>query len=365
MRICHGFDGFFHYRRGGAERWWYEIGKVLQERGHEIYLTSRYHGEDQPAEETVEGLNVVSYGAPADATGTMAGVKNRLSYAKALADIDADVYVNTCYTHLTGITALVAKMKGRPFVYAATNDHEYSSEWRNALPLNRKLSGWTGMRLADRYIAYSQETYDAALETFPGPEERFDWFYHGHPKQDVDLDEKEKKVVWMASFKDWKRPDLFLEIADQVEAEDWEFCLIGYGPDEKEEWVQSMCDDIDNARFLGPTENDWEWFKKASLFVNTSEEGEAGFANTFIQSWICGTPVVSQHSDQDNLIRDNDIGYRSSDIDELADWIEEVINDPDRLRELQENALEFGDRFDVEKTADRYEAIFEELVDGQ
>lgn len=364
LRICFTYDAFFTYRQGGVERWFYEIGRRLAERGHEVYHTSRYRSPGQPDEEEIDGIHVVSYG---DRGGEGSPLTRRRDFWSTVRDIDADVYLNSTYTHLTGLTALASRLQGAPFIYVAANDHEVDSDWRRSeLSLNRRVLGRLGMRLADRYVAYTDSMREEARHAFGGPADKYVRIYPGHEPPDVDIDEKEDIVFWIANFnRDWKRPHRFLDIAEAVDTDGWRFCLGGFGDEATEDELRERCEQLPNAEFVGRIADDWSWYRRASLLVNTSDRGKEGFPNTFMQALMAGTPVVSRHCDPDSIITDNDLGFVSDDIAGMADWIGEVLADDERLADLQRRARAFGkDQFDIERTVDRYEALFDELQAG-
>ncbi|MFB6180431.1 MAG: glycosyltransferase family 4 protein [Candidatus Nanohalobium sp.] len=359
MKICYTFNAAYKYSNGGAETWGREFGRELASRGHEVVLSTRYFEEDQPEVQEEEGVKIISYGPrPSEDWNPL---QIRKDFMQKIWRENADVYWNACYTHLTGLTALVAKARRSKFIYSAANNHEVDPEWRKKLSLNRRISGQIGMRLADKHVSYSRKMHEKAKKQFPGPDEKFEWFYHGHPVPEVDLEEdKEKIVLWLASFeREWKKPELFLDIAEKVEAEDWRFCLAGTGPEEKMEKLRERASEIENAEILGFVEDDTEWYRKASIFVSTSDKNKEGFPNAFIQSVVAGTPVASRHNNPDNLLTEKGLGTQNSGTDELAEWIQQKINNDSELKALQKKVRKFGEeKFDIKNAVDSYQNIF-------
>jgi glycosyltransferase involved in cell wall biosynthesis len=363
LKICYTFDAAYKYRNGGAETWGREFGRELASRGHEVTLTTRYFEQDQPEIQEENGVKILSYGPKPSNEDAWNPLQVRKDFIQKIWGQDADVYWNACYTHLTGLTGAVAKAKGSKFIYSAANNHEANPEWRRKLSINRRISGNIGMRLADKHVSYSEKMHERAKNQFPGPDQKFEWFYHGHPVPSVDLEkDKEKIVLWLASYnREWKNPEQFLDIAEKVDAEDWRFCLAGTGSEQKMNKLRQRASEIENAEILGFVEDDMEWYKKASIFVNTSDRNKEGFPNSFIQSIISGTPVASKHNNPDNLLTEEGLGTQKSDVGHLADWIQQKVNHPSNLKKLQKKAASYGrDKFDIIKTADRYEEIFHE-----
>jgi len=103
-----------------------------------------------------------------------------------------------------------------------------------------------------------------------------------------------------------------------------------------------------------------EWYKRAGLFVNTSTA--EGFPNSYIQSWVCGTPVAALNVDPDGLIADHDAGVSPTTFDSLVERVEALLTDDERRREVSHNASELGAQFDIRRTADEYLRTYEEVL---
>lgn len=362
MRVCIAVNNYPEYKPGGGERWMRQLGKELVSRGHEVFFTTRFFSEEQPSHATRDGINVISYGPPVNESWN--GLKTRLDFARTLYAIDADVYLNIAWSHLTGIAAFVSKIRRSPFIYTTAADHEFGSEWVNSRPFNRRWTGLLGVRTADAVVCYSDEMQSIVADKTKVPQRKTRTIYHGHPVPEIDFSEKEKRIIWMARFKDWKRPGKFLELADETNLEDWEFDLIGFGNPEREQELEAACESRGNLNYIGRVESgaDWGWFRRASLFVNTSREGWGGFSNTFVQSWLSGTPVISRYQDPDNLIEEKNLGLRESDMATAAQWIEETVHSGE-LQKLQRHVRDFAEEnFSVSETADAYEELFSQLV---
>src|SRR5690606_29796088 len=82
---------------------------------------------------------------------------------------------------------------------------------------------------------------------------------------------------------------------------------------------------LNNVKSYGQMENSIinQELKSALLLVNTSKS--EGFSNTFIQSWMSGTPVVSLNSDPNNFISKYGLGkYCGGDFEELKKAVLEI-----------------------------------------
>lgn len=117
-------------------------------------------------------------------------------------------------------------------------------------------------------------------------------------------------VYWIANFKEWKRPELFVEIAERlVQQPEIKFVMIGRP--KKSKWGDELLARIarcSNLSYLGELslEEVNAHLERANVFVNTSTF--EGFPNTFIQSWLKEVPVISLGVDPDGCLTDFGLG---------------------------------------------------------
>ena len=341
MKICFCSYSIPKYKVGGAERQMFNMAKELVERGHEVHMTTKKFSDEQPWDEEVEGVKVHAFTDESK-------FKIVSSYLKALNRADADIYHNRVATSITGLTALFAKLKRRKFVYTMAHEKEFSEEFiDDKLSVYRKYSYLFGIRNAERVVTLSKDMKKGLKEKIGIDSEVI---YSGYRERDPpEWEEKEDLVVWIGRFVEWKRPEKFLELADKVEDDRWRFALIGFGDEEYEKELKDKAEDIDNLDYVGEIEpgDDWEWYRKAKLVVNTSTK--EGFPNTFIQSWMMGTPVASLEVDPDGFIEKNDLGVKGK-IKEIRD---EIVDN--KLKSKGEKARKvFEDRFRIEETVEKH-----------
>ena len=124
----------------------------------------------------------------------------------------------------------------------------------------------------------------------------------------------ELTVVWIAGIKPWKRPEVFLSLADSMrDLPAVRFVMVGaegVGRGEKP-WVEALMRRIrstPNLRYLGGRSQSEvnELLARSHVFVNTSRH--EGFPNTFIQAWMRDVAVVSLHVDPDRQLEEQRVG---------------------------------------------------------
>lgn len=146
-------------------------------------------------------------------------------------------------------------------------------------------------------------------------------------------DIKKENVLWLANFRDLKRPKLFLELAKKFQHH--KFIMAGAPHTERSlyDYCKEEGEKLQNFKFLGPipfmkTEF---LFQKAKIFVLTSEF--EGFPNTFLQAWAAGTPVIST-VDPSGVIEKYNLGFACSSPEDQEEKLREFLNgDPRRFDE--------------------------------
>ncbi len=106
-------------------------------------------------------------------------------------------------------------------------------------------------------------------------------------------------VVWIANLKPWKRPEVFVRLAQSFsDRKDTRFIMVGApaAASGKGGWQASLMRSIEatpNLTYLGHMSHAEvnELLARAHIFVNTSTQ--EGFPNTFIQAWLRDVVVVS------------------------------------------------------------------------
>jgi glycosyltransferase involved in cell wall biosynthesis len=156
-----------------------------------------------------------------------------------------------------------------------------------------------------------------------------------------------------------KRPELFIELARRLPDE--QFIIIMPGSNKVSSNAYDECRNLLNIRFIDyvPFWDMQKYFEEAKLFVNTSEF--EGFPNTFIQSCLAKTPILSFRVDPDKFLTKNRIGFCCNDsIDAAEAFIREL--DGEKIAYYGENGFSYvSDNHDLEKAAAKYEELFNKL----
>lgn len=166
-------------------------------------------------------------------------------------------------------------------------------------------------------------------------------------------------VLWLASMKEWKRPELFVDLAEACMDLRASFRIVGRPSNQQlANRIHRRVADLENMEYPGgcsiPESN--EYIGAASIFVNTSQE--EGFPNTFIQSWFRETPVVSLTVDPESALSDHEIGFLSGDFESLTEDVRTLITNPQLRDEMGANAYHYAKKnHDIRVVVDRLETV--------
>lgn len=262
--ICFCVSAHPKYALGGAETQVNLMGCELLKHGWDVHMTTRRFSRTQPLDEEIGGIQVHAYDWP-----------NLHSLSSALARANTFIYHQRAAGFLTFLAGSFAKKYHRNFVFTAAHQWDCTRHWLNP----RFQLYMRGLSKANRIINLTKYMRELMLKNL-----HFDStvIYSGHKLKKPT--KGEKIVLWVGRDVSWKRPELFVRLAEQLRDTGWRFVMIGANSDSKA------------VEALGPLSfvETEKWFGRASIFANTAAVG--GLANTYVQSWLRGIPVVSMYN---------------------------------------------------------------------
>lgn len=281
---------------------------------------------------------------------------------RALKAADADVYFQSCAGLMTGMLAKFVAKRNRKMIFRVAHDTDcIPGEELVNLERDRKIYQY-GLRRADLISAQSATQARLLEENYGLQSVEVDM--SAEIPDDPDDAGRDIDVLWVNNFRDFKRPDLLLEIARQMP--ETSFTMIG-GKMQNEE---SLYDDterqaleLDNVDFVGgvPYSEVNAYFERAKLFLNTSDS--EGFPNSFLQAWVRRVPVIS-YFDPDKLIAGKGIGIS---VDTQNDFVAAIsslmADDAARLEAGQRSRQFVVDRYSPDAIAAQYEKLIEQEFD--
>lgn len=292
-------------------------------------------------------------------------------FARALDSVSPDLVLQLGRKQFTWYAARYCSLRGIPFLFSAASDIDcrpfrefprYFGEFplkkltnparlARAFVMDRRTLG--AMKSADLVMAQT-ETQRRRLKRLCRKEVAiFQNLHHVPPVEHIVKDEP-PTVLWLASMKPVKRPQLFLEVCRGLRNRGVRVVMAGRMNNERfrgqiDELVQSGdLEYIEHVTF----EQSNELLARASVFVLTSRH--EGLPNTLIQAWLRRTPTVSLGVDPDGMITSNNIGVHTTRVGETVDAILGLLADNERYNRVANAARTFAiERFGMDSQVQR------------
>lgn len=350
---------------GGAEVQQAFLSRGLRDLGFRITVVTNV--PDVNIEFDLDGLRIVPILRHGKEIPVIRNVHPRLtSVWVSLRKAKADIYYQRCAGPNTFVTGLFSKYKKCKFVYSGASDPDFDRDqlWRK-FPgrggwRDRKLYEY-GLRLADGIVAQHRGQVQACRNWYRRDAVEIPNCYA--PPATARSDST-GVVLWVATVKSLKRPELFLELARRLPK--LRFRMVGGpGPGAEAEVfskIEKAAATLPNVEFVGfvPFVDVEAHFDAARVFVNTSDY--EGFPNTFLQSWARGVPTVSFF---DCGAREGGcpVGYIANDIDDMANTIDLLSEDDGLWAQEGHRAKQYFEaNHSVDIAVKKYMQLFDQVL---
>jgi len=342
---------------GGAEVEQVHLGRELVTKGYDVCFVTYRHGQNQI--ENVEGIKVIKT-YDREKAAQISVLLKYMSIWSSLKKANTDIYFHEAGS--TGVLPLFCFLNRKKFVYRIPSDAAVLSKPLSGnYSLSRKIVDALEIKRADIVVAQSNFQKRILKERF-GVESVV--IKNGLMIPRVNCEKQSPPtVLWVASISSVKRPHLFVELAKSIPHARFE--MVGgkaKGEPQLYDQISVAAQKLSNLRFHGfiPYHKVNEYFKRASIFVNTSRI--EGFPNTFIQAWMHYTPVVSLSVDPDKIIQNEKLGFRSGTFKQLVSDVTTLLKDKKLRKTMGENARKYVEReHDIRKAVKKYIVIFKEI----
>src|SRR4030042_180104 len=216
---------------------------------------------------------------------------------KALRTADAQIYVRKFPSAVTTEVALFCKRYGRKFVYRTASAEDCDGTFIKENFFRGKGYIWS-LRHADAVIAQNETDAENLAETVGVSAQAIK-----NPRQLSPLVQKERNIIlWVGRSDRVKRPELFLELAEQMPRHQFTMICQKAINDQESASLTARAQQITNLEFIPrvPFRKIREYFQRAKMLVNTSDY--EGFPNTFIQAGKWATPILSLNVTPDGFL---------------------------------------------------------------
>ena len=180
---------------------------------------------------------------------------------------------------------------------------------------------------------------------------------------------KAKRVIAVGRYVYQKGFDLLLQAWAKIEKlfPDWELAIYGMGDRSSyENLAQQLGINMNRCHLNGSTQNIRKEYLESSLFVFSSRF--EGFGMVLIEAMACGLPVVSFDcpcGPKDIVSHDEDgLLVPSGDIDKLANAMSQLMDSYELRHQMAKNAICNVRRFQIDEIADRWQLLFEDVLNS-
>lgn len=332
------------------------LAKAFRDSGYDVSMIVKDHG--QPQGEIIDGIQVWKTFKEHEGLPVLRFFYPRLtSIITALKKADADIYYQSCASSITGIVARFCKKNNRKFIFRLAHDSDCIPGkqiirfWRD-----RKLYEY-GLRRTTLIAAQGFKQVDLLKKHYQIDSIPVNMTVELPDNSDDVV--KDIDVLWVNNYRDFKRPELVLELAKLLP--EYNITMIGGslpGHEALFDNINKQSVNIDNLNVIGPIpyHDVNRFFLRAKVFINTSEW--EGFPNSFLQAWIRGVPVVS-FFDPDDLIVNQSMGLVPKDVNDMASNIKHILSDNAVRAKIAETAKKYViEKYAPISIAKYYESLF-------
>ena len=180
-------------------------------------------------------------------------------------------------------------------------------------------------------------------------------------------DYKNKKIISVGRLDYQKGYDILISVWNKISKKYPDWSLEVYGEGVEREKLQNKINELNlNSSFLlkGAVKNIYEKYLESSIYIMSSRY--EGMPMVLLEAMSFGLPVISFDCPcgPKDIIKDNEDGFiiKFGNIEQMAEKIEELINDEEKRKLFGINAKKNIQRFSEEKIMNQWKELFEKLV---
>jgi glycosyltransferase involved in cell wall biosynthesis len=318
---------------GGAEYQMECLLRVLLEmRRHDVY----YLAHRVPLDSEPDGYRVVKIGR-GNQVARFGYWMEAVPLYRALRKIRPDVIYQRVACGYTGVAAYYARNNRARLIWHVAHDTDVMPEGnlfygRNVVQrvIEKRFIEY-GIRHAHNIVVQTERQAGYLKQYYGRKADAVVRNFHPEPREIIDK-HGPLSVVWVANLKPWKRPEVFVRLAERLsDLVDVRFIMVGADAGGPAAWRSTLLQDIaraPNIEYVGAKTQDEvnQLLARAHVFVNTSVE--EGYPNTFIQAWMREVPVVSLSVNPDDVLNQHAVGIHAGSEQRLEEAVRLLLADP-------------------------------------
>lgn len=349
---------------GGAEYQTYLISLGLADAGHTVTFLATATGRVEKFHD--RGISVI----------TLRGYEGRSwrRHRREIGEILDELRPEVCYIRRfeeIGFAAAECKIRGIPYVSISCHAMETSPfllgySLKHALAYLKTLhsvihfKSFVAIRGSAIHLCNLKSLEEKTNRWIPWKEMATIYNSSPSPASDFRHAHTRQRVLWVNNLKPWKRPEIFIKLSREFP--EYEFVMIGRMAEGRfGRYIRTLLSNAPgNFRYLGaqPIVEVNKWICQSDLLLYTSLPVE-GFANSFLQAWLRGTPTVSLTFALDGIPERENIGRCARSYDELIGHVSELMSDHELRNEMGRRAMIYAtSQHSVANMISAYEALF-------
>ncbi|MEZ4826788.1 MAG: glycosyltransferase family 4 protein [Bacteroidia bacterium] len=359
MKICFVLPHFHLEYTGGAETQCYYLARELAARNWEVHYLRE---SKKKKAELMDGIWV----HPIPPRKSYLKWMNFLAIRRKMKEIRADYWYTRANISYLFWLNLFSRSTGGKVVWAFSRDSQLTPGGeleRHGSPFIQafhRINEWLFFRTLPQIdlILSQTQNQEALLEKNLGL--RGKQIYNAHPVPAHDrLTPRSDTILWIGRMQDFKHPERFAALADNLKGKGLSFEMIGgLGNDPLSLLIKQKAQENAEIVLHGKVlpEEVHKKLNGAKFLVNTSDY--EGFSNTFIEAWQRGVPVISYFVDPDEMIATHQLGLVSNDPEEIERWIETLLADHGRWQAISDRCKAFAKaNFEIGAAVDTLETV--------
>jgi len=343
---------------GGAEAQLMTLGKALSQQAHEVHFIVDEFGQSDLEE--IDGIMLHKVPLRYMGGSNIHLPVDWFRFTRKLASINADMHLMKVPRNILFPLAVYARIRGKKVAYVGQRDVDATQEGA------RSVDGvpayyfyrW-GLFLVNAVIAQTTSQQKCFSESFNRDAIVIPNVVTLPAEQ---VTEKSDYVLWVGNSSYRKQPEVFLEIVRALPGIKFRMIMAGSNERPDDAFVSDPAANLPNLEYLGfvPFQKIKDEYSNACLFVSTSKS--EGFPNTFLQSWQCGTPVVSLYVDPDGVIDRHGLGVVTGSEQRMVETLRKLMDDANMRQKLAMNSIRYvQNHHSLEAIVAQYRSLFHQL----
>jgi len=337
---------------GGAEVDLYFLATELaKDENFAVSFITADYGQEQT--ETIKNVKIIK---------SLSFKENPLSGAikvwRAMRTADAQIYFQEAASWGTFLAAVFCKLHKRIFTYRTAHLRECDGTYLRGHYFTGRAFRWS-LHSAAQVVVQNETDKEGLKQTMAVHSIVIPNAHH----LPVLSESRKDTVLWVGRSIEFKRPELFIDLAEKMSDEHFTMICQRATGDEKYEELVGRAKQVKNLEFIERVGFDQveNYFQRAKVFVNTSES--EGFPNTFIQACKCATPILSLNVNPDNFLNKYSCGLCcGGNLNELTDSLAFMLEES-RYQQMGRNARTYVEKkHDITRIIEQYKKLFIQLV---